>query len=163
MLVGIPGIGKTTWRTVGSHPVLQELYNPVVISSDDYIEAVALQKNKTYTEIFLDSIKDATNYVNAAIITNCFYGFDIIHDRTNTTTMSRKKTLDLVDPEYEKIAIVFNHPTPGTEKWEILEQRLSGRPGKTIPKKAIDNMVSNFTKPKKSEGFDEIYEVDISL
>ena len=54
MLAGIPTSGKSTYIS----KLLRDFPDAVVISTDDYIEAVARETGKTYNEVFNDNIKD---------------------------------------------------------------------------------------------------------
>jgi gluconate kinase len=54
-------------------------------------------------------------------------------------------------PEYHAIAVVFLTPDRSE-----LDVRLSGRPGKHIPKNVVDSMIAGFEMPTEEE-FDEIW------
>jgi predicted kinase len=78
-------------------------------------------------------------------------GQDIIWDQTNTTIASRaRKFRSLFD--YEHIAVIF--PTPDRDELDV---RLSGRPGKHIPKNVVDSMIAGFEMPTEDEGFVQIW------
>jgi gluconate kinase len=55
-------------------------------------------------------------------------------------------------PDYEHIAVVFRTPSR-----DELDVRLSGRPGKHIPKTVIDSMIAGWEEPELEEGFEEIW------
>ena len=77
-------------------------------------------------------------------------GLDIIWDQTSTTKASRAKKIRML-PEYHAIAVVFLTPDRGE-----LDVRLSGRPGKHIPKNVVDSMINGFEMPTEEE-FNEIW------
>jgi tRNA uridine 5-carbamoylmethylation protein Kti12 len=149
MLVGVPAAGKSTWRRLFMSMV--DHHNYSIISTDDYIDAVAAQQNKTYSEVFVNEIKNAELAMNIAFKANLDYNRSIIVDRTNTTIKSRARFLSQVPSNYKKIAVFF--PTPAN-----LLERLNSRPGKVIPPDVMENMMKGLEYPKYSEGFDMIYE-----
>jgi predicted kinase len=78
-------------------------------------------------------------------------GLDVIWDQTSTTIASRRRKFNTL-PKYEHIAIVFR--TPDRDELDV---RLSGRPGKHIPKRVIDSMIAGWEEPTLDEGFTEIW------
>jgi predicted kinase len=50
VLVGMPGVGKSTWINKNYHHL-------PVVSSDNFIELMARNQNKTYNEVFQQYIK----------------------------------------------------------------------------------------------------------
>jgi hypothetical protein len=81
------------------------------------------------------------------------FQLDIVWDQTSTTVMSRARKFNAL-PEYEHIAVVFR--TPNRDELDV---RLSGRPGKNIPKNVIDGMIAGWEEPTLEEGFKEIWYV----
>lgn len=90
---------------------------------------------------------------------------DIIIDMTNMNIKSRKlvfnKFENILD-DYEKIAVVFNNGGVGLNyalfnisNKRSFEIELKGGK-KTISMEIIDNMISSYTPPSLSEGFDSI-------
>ena len=52
------------------------------------------------------------------------------------------------------IFVVFK--TPNRDELDV---RLSGRPGKHIPKQVVDSMIEKWEEPTEEEGFKEIWHV----
>lgn len=157
VLVGLPGSGKTTLRK-------NLAYKPdtVVLSTDDYITARAIESNKTYNEIFLSEIKNAEDHIKIQAIQAIKSQSDVIWDQTNLSTAKRKKILNMFPDFYYKVCLVISLPsTP--EEWEELNRRLKSRSDHTIPDHIMKNMISNYTMPCKSEGFDLIATYDMRL
>lgn len=153
VLVGLPGCGKTTWRNfLTDNNTDKNLY--ITISTDDYIEEQALLENKTYSEVFKQHIENAEEacWTRAEIAFNA--GLDVIWDRTNLTVKSRKRVLNIAPNDYVKIAVVF--PLPPNDVWQ---NRLMNRPGKVIPKEALDNMKALYVAPTVDEGFDYVLNI----
>ena len=146
MMIGVPGSGKSTW--IANQNWIQDC---VIVSTDNLIEAEAERQGKTYNEVFKDYIDTATGMMREQVAAAVAEGRDIIWDQTNTVAKSRKGKLTLVKG-YRKIAVVFAVPEPAE-----LEQRLAGRPGKTIPGHVLDTMIKGFAVPTEEEGFDEIW------
>lgn len=145
MLVGVPGVGKTTFRET----VFNNGY--IIYSSDVEIEKLCKELGKTYNELFADyyieCVEKAENTLDIALDN----GYDIVDDHTNLSVASRQRRLRFIPRSYTKIALVFN-PPPEDE----YRRRLASRPGKIIPEPVIRNMLETFTRPTLDEGFDYI-------
>lgn len=145
-LIGVPGAGKSTW--IKNQEWAKGL---PVVSTDNFVEAYAKEQGKTYSEVFKDYMPIAVKLMaNQAKICEA-NGLDVIWDQTSTTRISRTRKFNTL-PKYEHIAVVFKTP-PRDE----LDVRLSGRPGKHIPKKVVDDMIANWDEPTLDEGFTEIW------
>lgn len=145
MLVGVPGSGKTTWIRNNKH-------DAVVLSTDDYIEKIAAKQGKTYSEVFKDTIGDATDQMEKDLIQALRNERDIIWDQTNLTTKARKSKLSRIPKSYKKVGVYFSVP-------QDLRDRLANRPGKVIPEPVIISMINQLQPPTKEEGFDEVVAV----
>lgn len=154
ILVGISGTGKSTWR---NHLVKFHTNYPfVILSTDDIIDHLAKKKGKTYTDIFMDEIGEATVTVARQSKRAFDHGLPVIWDNTNLTTKGRKKKLDTIPKDYKITAVVFREPS-GTQ----LQDRLNSRAikeGKIIPKVVLERQRNSFNEPTLEEGFDEIIE-----
>jgi predicted kinase len=146
MLIGVPGAGKSTW--IKSQNWIEQC---AYISTDALIDEEAIRQGKTYNEVFHDYIKTATTLMNQNVVEAQQLKKDVIWDQTNTTKKSRANKLKTLS-EYEHIAIVFKTPDRSE-----LDVRLSGRPGKHIPKNVVDSMIENFEMPTLEEGFTQIW------
>ena len=148
MLIGVPGSGKSTW-----HADQEWLQEAAYISTDQYVEEYAKNQGKTYSEVFKEVMPKCVDYMIGDVIRAREAGQDIVWDQTSTTLYSRLKKIRMLS-EYYAIAVVFRTP-PRDE----LDVRLSGRLGKHIPKKVIDDMIDNWEEPTEEEGFKEIWYV----
>lgn len=149
VLVGVPGSGKSTWvKWAKTQP---EFSNAVVVSTDHYVERYAKRSGKTYSEVFNEVMPIAVELMTRAVIRARKAGKDIIWDQTSTSIGSRKKKLHML-PNYYKIAVVFETPEP-----QELQARLDSRPGKTIPREVLNNMIRQFEVPTFEEGFQKIW------
>jgi predicted kinase len=145
-LVGVPGAGKSTW--IANQEWAQHC---VYVSTDFYVEKFARRMGKTYSEVFDQVMKRAIRLMMRRVAKAHRNGQDIIWDQTNTTIASRaRKFRSLLD--YEHIAVIF--PTPNRDELDV---RLSGRPGKHIPKNVVDSMIAGFEMPTEDEGFVQIW------
>ena len=146
ILVGVPGSGKSTW--IRNQQWVKDI---VMVSTDDYIEMIATKQGKTYSEVFDDNIKAATQYMLQVVETAKDCGQSIVWDQTNVSIKSRRQKLKML-PNYHKVAVFFQTP----EQTE-LSTRLANRIGKNIPNHVIKSMIENLEIPSTDEGFDEIW------
>lgn len=147
-LVGVPGSGKSTW-----HSEQEWMQGCAYISTDRYVEEFAKAAGKTYSEVFPEVMPKCVEYMTGDVVHAREAGQNIVWDQTSTTIASRARKFAML-PEYYTIAVVFRTP-PRDE----LDVRLSGRPGKHIPKNVVDDMISNWEEPTLEEGFQEIWYV----
>jgi predicted kinase len=145
-LVGVPGAGKSTW--ISNQDWAKDM---PVVCTDSFVEAYAKEQGKTYSEVFKDYMPIAVKLmVNQALICQA-NNLDLIWDQTSTTIASRTRKFNTL-PDYEHIAIVFR--TPNRDELDV---RLSGRPGKHIPKYVVDQMIDGWEEPTLDEGFSQIW------
>ena len=147
MLIGIPGVGKSTWIKDNSKP------DDVVISADYFVDMEAARINSTYDVVVKTYFKQAEVLMLTLLRTAIAQDRDLIWDQTNTTAKTRRKKINKVPLYYEKHAVVFKTPEP-----EEHARRLD-RPGKTIPKFVLERMAKQFEFPTPAEGWDSITEI----
>jgi predicted kinase len=145
-LIGVPASGKSTW--VANQDWASDC---VVVSTDEFVESYAREVGSTYSEVFKDYMPTAVDLMAEKVIQAREAGKDIIWDQTSTTVKSRARKFNMLR-NYEHIAVVFK--TPDRDELDV---RLSGRPGKHIPKSVVDSMIENFEMPDEEEGFKEIW------
>jgi predicted kinase len=145
-LVGVPASGKSTW--IKSQDWALGL---TVVSTDAFVEDYAKSQGKTYSEVFKDYMPTAVNLMADQVVFAREHNHTIIWDQTSTTIASRAKKFRML-PDYEHIAVVFR--TPHRHELDV---RLSGRPGKHVPKDVIDSMIANWEEPTEEEGFSQIW------
>jgi len=145
-LVGVPASGKSTW-------IRNQIWalGLTVVSTDAFVEDYARSQGKTYSDVFADYMPTAVKLMAEQVVRARTLGHTIIWDQTSTTLSSRARKFNML-PDYEHIAIVFRTP-PRDE----LDVRLSGRPGKHVPKTVIDDMIAGWEEPSLEEGFEEIW------
>ena len=146
MLVGLPGVGKSTYIK----EMLVENPTAIIISSDNIIEGFAADLCLTYNEAFLKYKDIAHSQMMQEARYHIEAKDDIIWDQTNLTEKTRKNKLKLFPKEYYKEALIF------VTSAEEHARRLTLRPGKIIPEFVMQTMQESYTMPKKEEGFDSI-------
>lgn len=154
MLCGLPTSGKSTFVS----KLLEEpaYKNSVVLSTDSYIEQVAQKLNKTYNDVFDDSIGEATRQLELNLIEAKDRGKNIIWDQTNLTPKTRKKKLSKIPSSYARIAIWFDIALEDALK------RNQQRPGKMIPENVLSLMSEQFVPPSCDDGFDVVIKEGVS-
>lgn len=154
LLVGLPAAGKSTFRedliTAGESKT-----GYAVISTDDYIEEVAKNLNLTYDAIWSEKYPDADKAMGQYFDFAIERGMDMIIDRCNISKKSRARWVKGTPDFYHRVAVIFETPPK-----EIHDLRLTSRPGKAIPEKAITDMKDRYEKPTIDEGFDEVIVVN---
>jgi predicted kinase len=145
-LVGVPASGKSTWVKNQEWAVAC-----VIVSTDEFVENYAREVGRTYSEVFEEYMPTAVGLMADKVVEAREAGKDIIWDQTSTTEKSRVRKFNML-PDYEHIAVVFNTPDRAE-----LDVRLSGRPGKHIPKRVVDSMIEGFEMPSTSEGFIQVW------
>jgi predicted kinase len=147
MLIGVPGSGKSTWiRSQNFDPA-----ETVIISSDDIVDRYAAERGKTYSEVFNDVIKPATQEMMANLHDAISQDKDLVWDQTNVGVKARKGKLSHIPDRYWKVAVVFE--TPEQEEWD---RRIGSRTGKNIPHHVLQSMNANMEMPSRDEGFDDV-------
>jgi predicted kinase len=152
ILIGTPASGKSTYIQT----IINKLNNPFIASTDNII--TSLHPELSYNEAYaLESgnFKHLTKLMKQGIKDALAEGRDVIVDRTNLRSKSRKEYLKYADAfsGYEKIGVVFC-----IDKKEFIkrdEQRFLNE-GKRIPLKVWEEMQASYQSPSKEEGFDKI-------
>jgi predicted kinase len=146
VMVGVPASGKSTW-------IKDQIWalGLTIVSTDAFVEDYARSQGKTYSEVFDEYMPTAVELMAEQVVRARELGHDIIWDQTSTTIATRAKKLRML-PDYYAIAVVFRTPDRDT-----LDRRLISRPGKSIPRHVVDNMINNWEEPTEDEGFKEIW------
>lgn len=155
ILIGLPGVGKTSWmRHRRAVKEAQRECPGKILSSDRIIERIAAEYDTTYDVIFSDAIHVA-NKLFSLELQKCASSMpqdrqDIYIDRTNLTKSSRKRFIEMFRKTHKIVAVVFE--TPDEEEHE---RRLNSRPGKTIPAHILKSMRESYDPPNPSD-YDQI-------
>lgn len=149
VMCGIPGSGKSTWVIKHMVPATD-----ITISRDN-IRFMLLQDGEEY---FAHESK-VKNIFFSAIRSNTFISKDfdnVFVDATHLTPKSRRQTMNHIAHDTHKIAVYFDVPI------EVALERNARREGRArVPEDAIKNMYNSFCAPKISEGFDEIWRINV--
>ncbi len=151
MLVGLPGSCKSTVTWQLMHPGTFSY-----LSTDHIIETMAIEADKTYSEIFKEAIGPAQNQFNTDMLDFLYDKDNIVHDQTNLSIRKRKSILVQIPKDYYKIALVV------TCDEKQRQERLQKRPGKHIPADIDRTMQVSYVTPTFSEGFDDVQFLDTS-
>lgn len=146
MMIGLPGSGKSTW-------IKQNLPGVKVLSTDDFIDAYAAEKGKTYTDVFAKAAPLASAKFDQQLKKAAKDGESVIIDQTN---MGKKSRMAKIAPfkNHHKVAIMVS-----ADPVE-LKLRLKHRAettGKHIPDKVVDQMARSYQTITNDEGWDEIH------
>jgi len=156
LLCGPPCSGKSTYRDnyIISNP------DTVVISRDDLVEAIAVKyKLKDYSDAFrflTDNKEIEKNEVSNVIESLMKDAKDnnksVLVDMTLMSKKSRRKWLTYFS-NYSAVCVLF---LKGFNKLLEHSDNREKETGKCIPKKVMIDMMTSFTLPMHSEGFDKI-------
>lgn len=165
MLVGLPGVGKTTWLQDNLDilpPRTDTGYPPFVASMDFYIDECAKILGTTYSQVYPAIVGYAERAFQNDVTTLAFNGYDFIVDRRNLHKKLRREIIDRVmknaKQDYTFEAIVFKTPEERTHM-----DRLASRHGRYVPQTEIEEMqrVFDANVPTSAEGFLNIRFVEI--
>jgi len=146
--VGVPGSGKSTWISQKSW----DMSSTVIVCTDKFVEQHADEVGKNYSDVFIDYMPTAVKMMNSEVLAARQAMKNVVWDQTSTTRRSRSKKINMFKNHgYKIVAVVFPTPNP----LELLK-RLNSRPNKQIPPAVMSQMISSFSVPTRSEGFDEI-------
>ena len=154
MLCGLPTSGKSTFVSKLLNDPAHK--NAVVLSTDAYIESVTQRLNKTYNDVFEDTIEGATRQLELTLIEAKDRGKSLIWDQTNLTPKTRKKKLSKIPSSYGRFVIWFDISL------EEALKRNQQRPGKMIPENVLKGMSEQFVPPSCDEGFDVVIKENVN-
>lgn len=158
LLCGLPGSGKSSFRDqlAKSYNGSEDLF---VYSTDDYIEEVARRDETTYSDIFKNTIDDATSFMNESLEFAIKEGKTIIWDQVNHTRKKRQKIMNKtkIAHGYDIVCCYFPVCVTHYDEWR---KRLEFRPGKEIRESVLQKMISSFEEPQDSEGFNYINRIN---
>lgn len=149
MLVGPPGVGKSTWCK-DVLPLIVKGEEVVIISSDKYIEKVAEEQGKTYTEVFQSAIAYASESSKQDFKEALEKKVHIVWDQTNLSPKKRKGLLKQIPNEYFPTCVYW--VIKDEAKWK----KQLDRPGKFIPEHVLKSMLDNYVHPSFNEGWEAI-------
>ncbi len=153
ILIGTPASGKSTYIK----SIINKLNNPFIASTDNIITSLhpELSYNEAYT-LESGNFKHLTKLMKQGIRDAVAEGRDVIVDRTNLRSKSRKEYIKYTGDDYEKIGVVFC-----IDKKEFIkrdEHRFLTE-GKRIPLGVWIQMQESYQSPSKEEGFDKIIHI----
>lgn len=158
LLCGLPASGKSTFRENLSVSY-RESDSLFVYSTDDYIEEVARRDGTSYSDIFRQTIDDATSFMNESLEIAIREGKTIIWDQMNHTTKKRRKILNKMKRThgYDVVCCYFPVCVTHYDEWK---KRLDSRPEKEISVPVIQKMIRAFEEPNDTEGFNYINRIN---
>jgi len=158
-MVGVPASGKSTFvkNFISADPDSFFVY-----STDQFIEDAATHFNSTYNEMFESNFKEAIASMNKlleqAIADKRQY---IVWDQTNLGIKKRKTIIDKMKSMGYSVKCVSFIPPETQDELAEWNRRLESRPGKTIPVRFLNRMMTDYYRPELSEGFDDIETYDM--
>ena len=163
VLVGAPGVGKSTW-------IRKHAAGAFVVSRDDLVREVGREAGLGYDEVF--GRKDLQDEVGRRLKERFAHARtttqDVVVDMTNMSRWARRNALsELGAPQpgnrgVRSVAVLFDHRGIEGGVRASVTKRLKSEPDKIIPPEAMDRMFGNFEEPTTEEGFDEVIRADMS-
>lgn len=137
LLVGPPGVGKTTYAKEYSRE------DTVILSSDDIRKELFDDEGcQSDNNLVFKTMQDRTlEALNA--------GKSVIYDATNMTRKSRRSILSLIPDSVFKCCVICWAPLDVIFSRDALRER-------TVGPEVIERMIRRFEAPFYDEGFDEI-------
>lgn len=150
LLVGIPGVGKSTW--IQNHIAKFPEKDYIIISSDDEVEKLAIKLGLTYNTGFRKVIGQATSIWKQKLRNAITNRKNIIVDMTNLIEKRRRNILNQAKG-YKAKAVVWSLTDA---EWSKRFNQRKNETGKHIPLHDIKRMANQFSMPTKAEGFEKI-------
>lgn len=160
MLCGLPGTGKSTWVKNNLAYITQMKGITEILSTDNYIDAIASSKKQTYDEVFKESVDAAEEALNRTLYRAIDKKYNIIWDQTNLSPKIRRRKLSKIPSFYTKVAIWF------TPENDIIHKEWLNSPeraGKTIPADIFNSMKQTMKPPSLDEGFVGVYSSKLDI
>ena len=129
--------------------------NWIVLGTDLIVDDYAKEKGLSYQDAFkaLDRKKVESKF--KAQLHDAFKkNMNILWDQTNTGLNARRKKLSMIPSNYTLEAVTFELSR------DEINRRLAKRQnetGKVIPDFVVDNMIADYIRPSKSEGFSKVH------
>lgn len=158
IMVGLPASGKSTARAKAA--MTGASGNSYHYSTDDHIDAYAAEVGMSYSEVFQDYVKAATELADQGLEAALASKQSVVWDQTNMTKKKRSKIINRFPKEYRKECICILPPFTADQEAE-LERRLESRAGKDIPPFVMKSMRASFNLPSVNEGFTRVLYFDI--
>lgn len=152
LLVGPPGIGKSTWLDNNLEKLGDNL---PVLSTDEVLEHYAQKNRITYQQAHQAFFEEAVSEFEENIKHHIYGKQSFVIDRTNMNIMGRKRLLTPLGNEWLKVGICFEY-----DKKTVVErlERREKKTGKNIPETAVQTIIDNSKPPGKE--FDIIITID---
>ena len=158
VMVGLPGLGKST-LVEDQRKVYERIdMDLFVYSTDNLIEEWANSQGWSYDFAFEKYIDKAAKEAELGLAEAIRNKQDIICDQTNLGVGKRRKIINRMKQAGYQVrceCIVPPESDYDGDKEDWVE-RLANRPGKTIPRNVLTNMIESFIMPTIEEGFDMI-------
>nr|KAG5714719.1 hypothetical protein BaRGS_000207 [Batillaria attramentaria] len=159
MIVGLPGVGKTTWgiNMQKSHP--EKRYN--IIGTDtliDKMRVMGLPRKRNYHGRWEVLIDKATKCLNKLFQIGGRRKRNYILDQTNVYASARRRKMKFFNGFYKVAAVV----QPEDIEMQRRSHKRTVEDGKMVPESAVLEMKANFTIPEERENlFDRIDFVEL--
>lgn len=139
-LVGLPGVGKSTYVANGHVP-------GEVISSDLIIEDFAKMENLSYNDAWRKYIEKADGILKERFTDAVKRGVDVVIDQTNLTAKARRGRQSYFKNYNHRAVILFND---FSQLEQILQNR-ADKTGKRISKDLVYQMATTLSLPNYSQ------------
>lgn len=140
ILIGIPGAGKTT-------------YAKSFLQDTVYLGTDSIRKELFGKELTLKGRKCVYDLLFSRLHAALKQNQDVVIDCTNFSIKRRKGILSQIPKEYRRIAVFLNTPLP-------VALQNNKRRKRHVPAIGIALMYLQLQRPRASEGFHEIIEVE---
>lgn len=150
ILVGPPLCGKSTFCT----EYVEKIDKDVVIISRDAI-MLSLHHNDDYDQAYASvNPKEVNRVLREQMMDAAKNSKNVIMDMTNLRSKRRISNLSYFGKKYYKVSVIFkfidNDEYKKRNEYRIMHEN------KNISEKLMEDMISSYQTPDKSEGFDKI-------
>jgi predicted kinase len=161
VMAGLPGCGKS--HAANNFLKMTSIASlPFIYSTDNFIEEKAKAANSTYSNMFEETIREATHWNDDNVKAAFAADNDVIWDQTNLGLKKRRSIISKTPAHYSIICVCIAPPISDADK-KTVDDRLKARgAAKHIGGHILASMRNSAVMPTTDEGFLAVHYLDVN-